>query len=46
MSSQRWNTLRVGGRIPDDEVRAALDESYDAIVSKLPRSQRPPQDAG
>ena len=37
-----WNTLRVGGAIPDDEVRSAIDDSYDAVVSKLPRKYRPP----
>jgi predicted DNA-binding protein (MmcQ/YjbR family) len=36
-----WNTLRVGGAIPDDEVREAIDASYDAVVSKLPRKDRP-----
>ena len=37
-----WNTLRVGGAIPDDEVRSAIDDSYDAVVAKLPRKYRPP----
>lgn len=41
-----WNTLRTGGQIPVDEIHAAVDESYDAIVSKLPRSQRPEQASG
>ncbi|MEI2650303.1 MAG: MmcQ/YjbR family DNA-binding protein [Dermatophilaceae bacterium] len=45
-----WNTLRVGGAIPHDEILAAVDDSYDAIVAKLPRSQRPtshsPQTSG
>ena len=36
-----WNTLRVGGAIPDEEVREAIDASYDAVVAKLPRSRRP-----
>ncbi|MBA3984685.1 MAG: MmcQ/YjbR family DNA-binding protein [Acidimicrobiia bacterium] len=36
-----WNTLRVGGDIPDDEVYEAVDESYDAIVAKLPKKDRP-----
>lgn len=41
-----WNTLRLGGQIPTEELLAAVDESYDAIVCKLPRAQRPPHDAG
>jgi predicted DNA-binding protein (MmcQ/YjbR family) len=36
-----WNTLRVGGGIPDDEMLEAIDASYDAIVSKLPKKDRP-----
>ena len=36
-----WNTLRVGGAIDDDEVREAVDASYDTVVSKLPRRERP-----
>jgi predicted DNA-binding protein (MmcQ/YjbR family) len=36
-----WNTLRVGGAIPDDELLEAIDFSYDAVVSKLPKRQRP-----
>jgi len=37
-----WNTLQVGGAIPDDEVREAVDDSYAAVVARLPRAQRPP----
>jgi predicted DNA-binding protein (MmcQ/YjbR family) len=36
-----WNTLRAGGAIPDDELLEAVDASYDAVVSKLPRKDRP-----
>ena len=36
-----WNTLRIGGAIPDDEVREAIDASYDAVVGKLPKRERP-----
>jgi predicted DNA-binding protein (MmcQ/YjbR family) len=36
-----WNTLRLGGAIPDDEIREAVDTSYDAVVAKLPRKHRP-----
>jgi predicted DNA-binding protein (MmcQ/YjbR family) len=38
-----WNTLRIGGAIPDDELVEAIDASYAAIVSKLPRKDRPTQ---
>jgi predicted DNA-binding protein (MmcQ/YjbR family) len=36
-----WNTLRIGGSIPDDEVLEALDASYDMVVAKLPKKDRP-----
>ncbi len=36
-----WNTLRLDGAIPDDELQEAVDASYDAVVSKLPRKDRP-----
>jgi predicted DNA-binding protein (MmcQ/YjbR family) len=38
-----WNSLRLGGAIPDDEIREAVDVSYETIVAKLPKSRRPPQ---
>lgn len=36
-----WNTLAVGGSIPVDEIREAIDASYDRVVAKLPKSRRP-----
>lgn len=36
-----WNSLRVGGEIPDDELLEAVEASYQAVVSKLPRKERP-----
>jgi predicted DNA-binding protein (MmcQ/YjbR family) len=38
-----WNTLRIGGAIPDDELLEAIDASYQAVVSKLPKKHRPVQ---
>ena len=36
-----WNTLAVGGGIPDEVIREAVDDSYELVVAKLPRSRRP-----
>jgi predicted DNA-binding protein (MmcQ/YjbR family) len=36
-----WNTLRIGGAIPDDELVEAVDASYEAVVRKLPKRERP-----
>ncbi len=41
-----WNTLRVGQAIPDDELLEAVDASYDAVVSKLPKKNRPSEVSG
>ena len=36
-----WNSLRIGGAIPDDEIIEAVDASYAAVVRKLPKKDRP-----
>jgi len=36
-----WNSLRIGGAIGDEELLEAVDASYRAVVSKLPRKDRP-----
>ena len=36
-----WNTLRLGGAIPADELLEAIDASYEAVVSQLPKKDRP-----
>jgi predicted DNA-binding protein (MmcQ/YjbR family) len=36
-----WNTLTIGGAIPDDEIAEAIDASYEAVVAKLPKKDRP-----
>jgi len=41
-----WNSLRAGGAIPDDELLEAIDASYDAVVAKLPKKDRPPATDG
>jgi predicted DNA-binding protein (MmcQ/YjbR family) len=36
-----WNTLKIGGAIEDDDIVEAVDASYDMVVSKLPKRERP-----
>jgi predicted DNA-binding protein (MmcQ/YjbR family) len=36
-----WNNLSLGGAIPDDEVYEAIDASYETVVGKLPKKDRP-----
>ena len=41
-----WNDLAYGGAIPDEEILAAVDESYDLVVARLPKKLRPGRDGG
>lgn len=36
-----WNTVKIGGAIPDDELHELIDTSYDTVVAKLPKRLRP-----
>ncbi|CAN5423047.1 hypothetical protein BH10ACT10_BH10ACT10_11660 [soil metagenome] len=36
-----WNTLMICGVIPDDEIFAAVDDSYALVVARLPKKHRP-----
>ena len=36
-----WNTVRLGGAVPDDEILELVDASYMTVVGKLPKSRRP-----
>jgi len=41
-----WNTARLGGAIPDDEILELVDASYDDVVARLPKSKRPQAETG
>jgi predicted DNA-binding protein (MmcQ/YjbR family) len=36
-----WNSLTIDGAIPADEMLEAIDASYEAVVAKLPKRERP-----
>lgn len=36
-----WNTVSLKGSVPDDDLLELVDSSYEAIVSRLPKSKRP-----
>jgi predicted DNA-binding protein (MmcQ/YjbR family) len=36
-----WNSVRINGSIPADDLLELLDASYDAVVAKLPKAKRP-----
>jgi predicted DNA-binding protein (MmcQ/YjbR family) len=36
-----WNRLAIAGAIPPEELTEAIDASYDTVVAKLPKRERP-----
>jgi predicted DNA-binding protein (MmcQ/YjbR family) len=36
-----WNSVRLDGAVGDDEVRELVDASYDDVVARLPKKDRP-----
>lgn len=40
MSKKHWNTLNLGGRLPNALVRELIQHSYDLVVASLPKKTR------
>jgi predicted DNA-binding protein (MmcQ/YjbR family) len=40
LDKRLWVQLVIDG-VPDEEVRELIDDSYDQVVAKLPKSERP-----
>ena len=40
LNKRHWNTVICEGSLPDDAVRNMIEDSYDLVVSKLPRARR------
>ena len=40
LNKRHWNTVIIDGSLPDDAIRDMIEDSYDLIVSKLPRPGR------
>ena len=40
LNKRHWNTVVIDGSLPDDTIRDMLEDSYDLVVSKLPRARR------
>jgi predicted DNA-binding protein (MmcQ/YjbR family) len=38
LNKQHWNTLHLDGDLPDEMVVQMVEDSYDLIVSKLPKA--------
>jgi len=40
LNKRHWNTVIIDGSLPERMIRAMIEDSYDLIVSKLPRARR------
>jgi predicted DNA-binding protein (MmcQ/YjbR family) len=40
LNKRHWNTVLLDGSLPDKLVHEMIEDSYDLIVSKLPRAQQ------
>ena len=40
LNKRHWNTVRLPGDVPEDEIRHLIDHSYDLVVKALTRKAR------
>ena len=40
LNKRHWNTVVLDGSVPDAELQAWIEESYDLVVDSLPRAAR------
>jgi predicted DNA-binding protein (MmcQ/YjbR family) len=40
LNKRHWNTVIIDGSLSDDAVSEMVEDSYDLVVSKLPRARR------
>lgn len=40
LNKRHWNTVIIDGSVPDRAIRNMIEDSYDLMVSKLPRARR------
>jgi predicted DNA-binding protein (MmcQ/YjbR family) len=40
LNKRHWNTVIIDGSVPDEAIRNMIEDSYDLVVSKLPRARR------
>jgi predicted DNA-binding protein (MmcQ/YjbR family) len=41
LNKRHWNTVILSGALPEQLVKDMIEDSYDLVVSQLPRSRRP-----
>jgi predicted DNA-binding protein (MmcQ/YjbR family) len=42
LNKRHWNTVSLVGSLSEQTLKDMIEDSYDLVVSKLPRSRRPP----
>jgi predicted DNA-binding protein (MmcQ/YjbR family) len=40
LNKRHWNTVVIDGSLPDELIRDMVEDSYDLVVSRLPRARR------
>jgi predicted DNA-binding protein (MmcQ/YjbR family) len=40
LNKRHWNTVIIDGSLPDEMIRDMVEDSYDLVVSRLPRARR------
>jgi predicted DNA-binding protein (MmcQ/YjbR family) len=40
LNKRHWNTVIIDGSLPDSMIGEMLEDSYDLVVTKLPRARR------
>jgi predicted DNA-binding protein (MmcQ/YjbR family) len=40
LNKKHWNTVRLDGSVPDNEVRRMIDESYTLVVEKMTKAKQ------
>ncbi len=40
LNKRHWNTVIIDGSVSDEAIRDMIEDSYDLVVSKLPRARR------
>ena len=40
LNKRHWNTVVIDGSLPEAMIKDMIEDSYDLVVSQLPRSQR------
>jgi predicted DNA-binding protein (MmcQ/YjbR family) len=40
LNKRHWNTVTIDGSLPEQTIKDMIEDSYDLVVSQLPRSRR------